>query len=176
MLMKKTLALLLTLILLTSAPVFAYANTSSANNQNTTANSSSAKFQKQTISVEKASIYEKASINSNKLVAPKKGWSFTPVGSTKSFWKVEFRLKGQDEKVVGYVLKTDAGLSGVNPTNANSNSSQSFNEFERERLIRYIEEAEKWLEKSKNENIIESIKYFENEINKAKEKLAQLNT
>ena len=68
------------------------------------------KKERYTVSVERTHIYETASKSAKILTSPKEGYTFTPAGSTKSFWKVEFKKKNDDTVYTGYILKDDVKL------------------------------------------------------------------
>lgn len=80
---------------------------SNATSTSSASQASSAKKQQVVVIAEKTSFYEKASTNSDKLATAKEGYSFTPTGDTKSFWKLEFKKKNDDTIYTGYILKAD---------------------------------------------------------------------
>lgn len=86
----------------------AKANSSaSSSSQSSSSSTSISQKQKVIVTAEKATIYETASQSSEKLATVKEGHTFTPTGSTKSFWKYKFKKKDDDTVYTGYILKSD---------------------------------------------------------------------
>lgn len=109
--MKKALSSFLSLVLLLSLS----ANVFAADNP------------KVTVTAEKTAIHKSASVESEKLATVREGYTFTPVGSTKSFWKMEFKKKNDDTVYTGYILKEDTE-EVVTTVKPNQKSSQSSNQ------------------------------------------------
>lgn len=55
---------------------------------------------------QETTVYERASTKSDVIATVKEGYRFTPVGATKSYWKIEY--KQADTIVTGYILKKHA--------------------------------------------------------------------
>lgn len=95
-------------------------------------NAFAADAQKVIVTAEKTFIYESASTEANRLATAKEGYSFIPIGSTKSFWKLEFKKDG--ETLTGYILKADTDslsapvTSATKPAVSSSKSSTSSSE------------------------------------------------
>lgn len=102
--MKKLLCVFLSAILLVSLTTTAFAATA----------------QKITVTAEKTAIREKASASSKAIVTAKKEQSFKAVGSTKSFWKVEFKKKNDTKIYTGYILKKDVKETAAKTTTASA--------------------------------------------------------
>lgn len=79
----------------------------SSSSQASSSKTSSSQKQKIIVTTESTNVYEKASLSSEKLATVKEGYTFTPTGSTKSFWKYEFKKKDDDMVYTGYISKAD---------------------------------------------------------------------
>lgn len=75
-----------------------------------TASKPEAEKTKVIVIVEKSAIYEKASTTSEKLATVKEGYTFTAIGSTKTYWKMKFKKKNDNTVYTGYILKKDTDL------------------------------------------------------------------
>ena len=82
-----------------------------------------ADFQKVAVSVDKTAILETASAKANKLSTIKEGYTFTPVGSTKTYWKIEFKKKNDSTVYTGYVNKKDVEIVGAEASKVSSAST-----------------------------------------------------
>lgn len=108
--MKKVLSALLSLVILVSLSINGFA----------------AEYQRTKITAEKSTIYETASTTAVVLATANKDYSFVPVtGSTKSFWKLDFKKKNDDTVYTGYILKVDTDNSGVVAEAAGSTTSKA---------------------------------------------------
>ena len=75
-----------------------------------------AEVQKVIVTAEKTTIFNTASMQADSLGTVKEGSRFIKVGSTKSFWKIEFKRKNDDTVYTGYLLKTETADLAVETT------------------------------------------------------------
>lgn len=71
---------------------------------------------KYTVTADLTTIYEKASTSSTALVTAKKDYTFTAIGTTKSFIKLQFKKKNDDTVYEGFILKADTNYEVVQIT------------------------------------------------------------
>lgn len=105
-----------------------------------------AEYGKVVVTAETTPIYERANVESEQLATAKRDFSFTPVGSTKSFWKIEFRKKDDDTVYTGYILKEHAGEPATpaapaatpKPTEPQTHATQPAQTAEQARTVYWV--------------------------------------